>query len=257
MKIVNKSNIPDSLFRYLAMDYYDYEIKGDSFSATELLNPIQMVVLKRRHWDEIEVDAIDKVWSVFGDGVHGRLEKEPGIEKIERLKVTVEGREVSGKWDRIFENEITDYKVTSVFTYMYGSRNKEFMLQLSIYRWLYFKVKGVLLNEVGKIVEIFRDWAERDKKKKNYPQRAAEEVKFNLLSPEQTEQFVTNKVRAIIEAEKLSDDKLPRCSDEDRWYKPSTRTYGRCAKYCDVSKFCHQFKKEKEMESIEWGVELG
>ena len=252
MKIVNKSNIPDSLFRYLKQDNYDYEEKGNSFSATELLNPTQIVILRRRYWSQIEVDAIDNLWKLLGTGVHAILEKEKGIEKIERLKVQVEGREVSGRWDRIFNNEITDYKVTSAFTLMYGSRKEEWTLQLSIYRWLYYKVKGVLLESKGHIVALLRDWSAKNVKEgSKYPDAPAKELHFNLLTPEETEAFVTEKVKQIIAAEKLHDHELPKCTDEERWYKSSTRTYGRCAKYCEVAKYCTQFNKEKQLESIE------
>src|SRR3990167_2697420 len=108
MKIVNRSGIPDALFRYLTRDDYDYQSKGDSFSVPELLNPVQMILLKRRYWSQIETDAIDRLWILLGSGVHAILEKEPGIEKIERLRTEVLGRTVSGRFDRIFNGEITD-----------------------------------------------------------------------------------------------------------------------------------------------------
>lgn len=255
MKIVNRSNIPDSLFRYLSQDNYDYELKGKSLSATEILNPVQIVILKRRYWKDITVDAIDRLWAMLGNGVHAILEKEKDMEKIERLKVEVLGREVSGKWDRIFKNEITDYKVTSAWTIVYGSRVKEWMEQLSIYRWLYFKRKGVLLASKGHIVALLRDWSDKNlKPQKNgnpskYPKAPAQEIDIDLMTPEDTEKFVTAKVDAITKAETLPDDLLPNCSDEDRWYNETKKTYIRCAKYCEVASFCKQLAKEKEREA--------
>ena len=250
MKIVNTSKIPDALFRYLSVDNYDYEEKGDSLSTTELLNPIQIVILKRRYWKDMTIDAIDRLWQMLGNGVHAILEKEKGIEKIERLKWTVEGREISGRWDRIFNNEISDYKVTSAWSVAYGSRDSEWRMQLSIYRWLYWKVKGRMLNSVGYIVALLRDWAERDKAKKNYPQAPAIQKSFDLLTIEDTEAWVTKRVQDIALSEKLSDDKLPECTDEERWYSETKKVYNRCIKYCEVASFCSQLKKEKELESI-------
>lgn len=246
MKIVNKSGIPESLFSYLSMDGYDYDAKGTSFSCTELLNPPQIVILKRRHWNEIEVDGIDRLWQMLGNGVHAILEKEKGIEKIERLKVEVLGRTVSGKWDRIKDNKITDYKVTSAWTVAYGSRNKEWGEQLSIYRWLYFKNKGILLDSKGYIVALLRDW---DSKKVGgkYPKAPALEISLDLMSIEDTEKFVEKKIKAILEAEKT----LPECTDEERWYNGKTKSYMRCARYCEVSKFCPQYQKELNKKNIE------
>ena len=257
MKIVNKSGIPDALFRYLSQDNYDYEKKGDSFSATELLNPIQIIILKRRHWKDITVDAIDQLWKLLGSGVHAILETEQGIEKIERLSIDVLGRKVSGKWDRIFGDEITDYKVTSAWTMVYGSREHEWRLQLSIYRYLYHKCKGVFLRPHGYIVALLRDWAARDAKKMNYPKAPAVQVKLELLSIEDTEAFITGRIKAIIEAEALPDAKLPECSDEDRWYNATKKTYMRCAKYCEVAKFCGQLAREKARESVELAEVVG
>lgn len=263
MKIVNTSNIPDSIFRYLSQDNYDYDEKGTSFSATELLNPVQIIILKRRYWRDITIDAIDQLWKLLGSGVHALLEKEKGIEKIERLKVEILGRKVSGRWDRIFNNKITDYKVTSAWTIYYGDRFEEWAKQLSIYRYLYFKRKGVLLEAKGYIVALLRDWSEKSLKSsklgkinEKYPKSPAIELEMDLMSPEQTELWVIEKVGEIIKAEKMDDNKLPECSDDERWYNKTTRTYNRCSKYCEVSAFCKQLAKEREREAIPEAEEL-
>lgn len=253
MKIVNKSQIPDALFRYLKTDLYDHEEKGNSISATELLKPVRMTVLRRRYDSLLEVDAIDQLWKLLGTGVHAVLEKEKGMEKIERLKVTVLGREVSGRWDRIFKNKITDYKVTSAWSIVFGDREEEWVWQLSIYRWLYFKVKGVLLDETGSIVAILRDWSEKNLKTNKfgkvsdtYPKAPAIELNYKLKTIEETEAFVTECVLNIINSEKLEDDALPLCSDEDRWWNEKNGEYKRCEKYCEVKQYCKQYKDSKK-----------
>ena len=244
MKIINKSKIPDALFRYLKQDLYDYEEKGESLSVTEILNPIQAVVLRRRHEDEIEVDAIDRLWILLGVGVHAILEQEKGIEKIERLKAEILGREISGKFDRIFNNKITDYKVTSAWTLAYRSRDEEWVWQLSIYRWLYWKVKKIKLDLTGSIVCLLRDWAEKNLTNPNYPRSAAVEVKFNLHDFKEVEEFLHVRVALIKKYEKLPDNKLLECSSEERWYNPKQDVYNRCDKYCAAAPFCNQLKRE-------------
>lgn len=256
MKITNKAGIPDSLFRYLSQDLYDYQNKADSYSATELLNPVQIIVLRRRHWENIEIDAIDQTWKLLGSGVHAILEKEKGIEKIERLKWKVMDKEVSGRWDRIFNNEITDFKVTSAWTVTYGSRVEEWKMQLSIYRWLYYKVKQKLLNDTGYIDALLRDWTGKNLDRSNYPKANAVQIPIELCDLEDTEEFITNKIKLIIKAEKMTDTQLLSCTDSERWYNKEKRIYNRCNKYCDVSAFCQQLKREKEIESIEDAEEL-
>ena len=87
-------------------------------------------------------------------------------------------------------------------------------------------------------------------KENNYPKAPALELDFDLMTPDETEEFVADKIGKILEAEKLPDEKLPPCSDEERWYNEPKKTYLRCAKYCDVATFCQQLRKEKEREAI-------
>ena len=243
MKIVNTRNIPEALFKYLSQDSYDYSAKGDSLSATEILNPTRVVVLKRKYGEELVMEAADRLWQMLGNGVHAILEKEKGIEKIERLKWVIEGREISGKWDRIINNQITDYKVTSAISVMYKSREKEWKEQLSIYRFLYFKNKGILLDSKGFIVALLRDWNEKELKNSKYPKENAVQIELKLMSIEDTEKFLSEKVLAIIKAEGLDDVALPECSDEERWWNDYKKVYNRCEKYCDVNKYCNQYQE--------------
>lgn len=243
-RIVNDSKIPESIFNYLSIDNYDYKAKGDSFSATELLNPVQVILLKRRHADEITVDAADRLWVMLGNGVHAILENEKGIEPIERLTAEVLGVKISGKWDRIKNNKITDYKVTSAFTVMYRSREQEWMEQLSIYRWLYFKRYGVLLDSKGYIVALLRDWAAKELSNARYPRAGAVEIELNLMSPEETEDFLEHKIKKIKKAEKVKDKDLPKCTDKERWWNENKKVFNRCARYCEAAAFCVQYNTE-------------
>lgn len=249
MKVINKSKIPEALFKYLAIETYDHAAKGNSYSVTEILNPAQMVVLNRRYKDKIVVDAIDLLWIMLGNGVHAILEKEEGIEKIERLKVMVEGVELSGKWDRIFEDAITDYKVTSAWSIAYGSHQIEWLKQLSIYRWLFFKVKKRLLKNTGFIVALLRDWAERNAGKGNYPDKPALEIPFALIGLVETEEIVKRRLKIIKQAEEVSEDVLAQefaCTDEERWWDVNKKVSRRCVKYCTASKFCKQYAEEEK-----------
>mgnify|MGYP003704311211 CR=1 FL=1 len=68
MKLTNKFNLPETIINVIKRPRYD---KGDSqISATEILNSPRIVQLKRKHWDELEQDASEMVWSLFGSAVH-------------------------------------------------------------------------------------------------------------------------------------------------------------------------------------------
>ena len=251
MKLTNKQNLPEAIFSYLSQDFYDHGAKGDSYSATELLKPTQEIILSRRHHDKLEVDVLDRIWSLFGQGIHAVLEKERGMEPIVRVKAVVAGKTVSGKWDRIKDGKLTDYKCTSAWTVVYKDRYPEWRKQLSIYRWLYWKANGVLLNGTGTIIAILRDWSDKNLKEGgSYPPFPIMEIPFDLMSVEETEVLVLAKLREIAGAEMLPDELLPTCTDEERWYNKTKKTYMKCAKYCPVNKFCKQFGKENEFLAL-------
>ena len=64
MKLTNKHNLPATFVNVITRPTYS---RGDSeISVTEILSPPQLVQLRRRHAEEIEVDAADQVWSLFG-----------------------------------------------------------------------------------------------------------------------------------------------------------------------------------------------
>ena len=244
MKITNKFNLPEPIVEFLKQDFYDYDVKGDSISATQLLKPVQEIVLIMRHSDEIEVDVSSMLWKVLGSGVHAVLEKlkEDNSEIIKRLFADVDGVKISGKFDRIKDKKITDYKVTSAWSVVYDSRSKEWVEQLSIYRWLWFVTHAEELKDKGSIIAILRDWNERDAGKTNYPKSAMVEIELDLMSLENTHKFISEKVKAIKDAIKIKDGELPKCTNEERWWNEKKKVYNKCEKYCNAYKFCNQAK---------------
>jgi hypothetical protein len=245
MLLIN-DGLPEVIYNWLCVDFYDHEGAQDSISATTLLKPTQEIVLTQRHAENIEIKASGRVWSVFGSGVHAVLDKMmvgKGIEKEERLKANIVGRTISGKFDLIKDGTLYDYKVTSAFTIMYGSRVKEWVMQLSIYRWLYHKVKALTLNDKAYIITILKDWRQSDVGKLNYPISPIIEIPIDLMGIEETEHFIILELNKLIKAEKLSDSELPACTDEERWYNAKKKLYMKCDKYCTCKDFCRQFKE--------------
>ncbi len=72
MKLTNKFELPDTFINVINRPTYN---KGDAeISVTEILNSPRIVHLKRLHWDDLEQDAADMVWSLFGSAVHEILQ---------------------------------------------------------------------------------------------------------------------------------------------------------------------------------------
>ena len=196
----------------------------------------------------MEIDASDRVWSLFGSSVHAVLDKLPG-DTEERLFAWAHNRKISGKYDRIENGRLNDYKVTSVWTVVYESRYEDWIDQLSIYRWLYWVNKGIKLDDTGVIIAILRDWTKRDLEKTKtgkYPKFPIVEIPLKLYPITMTQLLVENKVEAIMAAEKLKDEELPECNKEERWWNEKKQEFMKCAKYCNGYKWCHQVKRTNE-----------
>jgi hypothetical protein len=72
-KLTNKHGLPQPVYNAAANDSYSM---GDSdVSITRLLNPPRITALEDRHADEIEVDAMDRIWIILGQAVHTILER--------------------------------------------------------------------------------------------------------------------------------------------------------------------------------------
>lgn len=244
MKIINRLGIPNLIFQFLKYNNYDYN--PDVISTTQFLKSIREYILTKRHYSEIEVEASDTIWRLFGSAVHSVLESAK-LTPLQEERLTVNMGlafgNVSGKYDIVENNKIKDFKVTSVWTTIFGSREDDYTKQLSINRYLYYKVKGITLDDSGSIITIYRDWFEsgmkRDKGGK-YPKSPITETEYKLMSFDDTEQFIISTIKKVKMAEVLPDSELPECSNEERWYNQKQEVYKKCDKYCQCSKFCNQ-----------------
>lgn len=133
MRYTNVYNLPQPVADAISRDTY---IRGDNnYSVTELIEAPRIVQLKRRHWDELEEDVIDNVWSIFGSAVHNIMEAHASDEHFVEQRYYVErhGRKVGGMIDAYNSGTITDYKVTSAWSIIYGSKKDHWTQQLNCY----------------------------------------------------------------------------------------------------------------------------
>jgi hypothetical protein len=226
MKLTNKYALPESIINVLRRPEYS---KGKAhLSVTQLLNSPKIVALTQKHWNELEQDAADMVWSLFGTAIHKVLEhgKDENHVVEQRLHAEIDGWNISGAIDLQIVNEngvdIRDYKTTSAWAVM--NEKIEWEHQLNMYAYLVERVKKVPVTSVG-IVAIIRDWSRRDAAaKEDYPQAPIKEIPIKLWPFEEREAFVMERIHKHAECEFAieTEDDLPECTPQEMWEKPTT-----------------------------------
>lgn len=227
MKFTNKFNLPQTFVNVIHRPTYS---KGKAqISATEIINSPRIVQLKKKYWDEIEQDASEMVWSLFGSAVHNILEHGKDDHHIveERIHLEFDGWHISGAIDlqEVESNgtiTVSDYKVTGAWAVM--NEKDDWHRQLNIYAWMVEKVKKVPVGKL-QIIAIIRDWSARDAAtKENYPQSPVATIDIPLWTFAEREAFIAKRIyehgAALFEME--TDGDLPDCTPEDMWEKKTS-----------------------------------
>lgn len=223
-------------------------------SVTGLLKPPRIGLLWRKHHHKMERDASDMIWALFGQAIHGILERGGDEEHIpeERLFIEVRGWRVSGQIDvqKIGDRyRITDYKSTSAYAVM--SEKPDWEQQLNCY--------AHLLRENGQEVEslhvcaFVRDWnRHRASENLDYPQSPAVMLDIPLWSKEQAADFIEQRVLVHQAAQADWDMEIdpPYCTDDERWMRRPTYAVmksgnKRATKVFDDAQSATSFAKDK------------
>lgn len=259
MTLTNNFNIPFPLSFYLAQDNYDYSSDKDSISATTLIKPTRQFLLGVSGELDANIDILDLFNVVEGNAFHSAMEiairnfKENGkklgycdkeydllinpseqdllnypnkvptyIEK--RISKEFMGFTILGKPDLILDGVLEDHKKVKAFSFMKGNSYKDYILQASIYRWL---LPNVVTSDIFYINYNIKDWNKREVGKKNYPEYPLFKKSYNLLSIEETESFIKNRLKLLLDYRKgvLTKDNIPFCSEEEMWLEPSIYKY--------------------------------
>lgn len=240
----NKLSIP--LAVWALMDNYNVDERENVISVTTLLKPVRQICLGMKFKDNLKViDASDLISSSIGTALHDSVEKAwKNEEKTKRIlsglgysealydevvlerrsEKEIDGYIISGQFDIAFRGTVCDIKSTSVWSYIYGSKDEDYRFQMSIYRWLN---QDIITDDFGYIEHIFTDWsAVQAKRDSQYPQNRILTKKIELLSLEATEKYIKDKI-ALIKLNILKEEnKIVKCSDEDLWMdKPVWKYY--------------------------------
>lgn len=220
--ITNKHGFPQEVYDALCKNRYSGdsdEVKAD-YSATTIIAPVQQTVLKKRYPDANTEDAVDRVWSLFGQLAHSLLEEHGSDDALceKRFFTTILGLTVSGQVDVYKDKTITDYKTTAA----YKIKKKSFVeweQQLNIYAYL-ARLHGLAVNHL-RIIAIIRDWSEADSYQQDYPKAPIVEIPLTLWTTQEQKAFIETRLQILASNELLSDSQLQPCTKQERWMDDS------------------------------------
>lgn len=230
MKITNNQNLPAAVQRAVTNDPYD--ATGSDISATRLLQPPRITALTKKHYDSLEEDVSDRIWSLLGQSVHHVIERaSEGTQDITEQRLFVKndmthGWTLSGTFDYLsHDGQLIDFKTTSAWSAMDATikGKPEWEAQLNILDWLIrhspseIKIKVKSLS----IMAILRDWSKlKALTSDNYPKQQAVMIPIKRWSPEEQDEYVSNRI--ILHQAAMEVDEPPVCTPEERWNKPDT-----------------------------------
>lgn len=272
MLITNQHNLPPAMYHAIAGS--NREPKPGQFSITELIAPPLQGHLRRKHWAEITEDVSERLWALLGSATHYWLDKANADGAGEEwMFFELEGLTITGQPDLIVNNEIHDYKVTSIWSVISGKPKPEWVAQLNAYRWLYHKTTGQLIDNLF-VYAILRDWqAGKALGGNQYPPIPFVTLPVPVFTITDTEADIMARL-----ADHIASTPRP-CTDEEKWLKKpcfaimkeSRKSavrlfeavvdaeaflsgldrkhsiverkgeYGRCKQYCNVNKWCPDY----------------
>ena len=224
MKITNKHGLPESFVAFANAD--NYSAGNADISVTSLIDSPRVRIMRMENRGVMETDVVDMIWPLFGTAVHGILEASSDGESVvqeERLFHEYNGWTLSGAIDHqeIDGDDvvITDYKVTSAWSAMFGK--SEWELQQNCYAQLVRDVKGKNVKSI-RICAILRDWNRRNAQMQaDYPDAPVVVIELPLWSAEKAKAYIEHRVALHQEADLRHDveGEFPLCSDEERWLR--------------------------------------
>lgn len=253
MKITNEHDVSLALAVWLLYDEYDYVDNPKYLSATTLLKPLKQIVMKHRvDFSNESIDVMDFAQASMGTGLHDSIEKawklghksalkklgypervvnavviNPTKEDFDKnpdlIPVYIERRGtknlrgwlIGGKFDIVTEGLLQDFKSTSTYSWVAGSRDDEHKMQGSIYRWIH---DDVITEDVIRINYIFTDFVKyMAANNPKYPARRIMHKDIPLLSYERTEAWLNEKLQLIEKYWDAPESEIPECTDEELW----------------------------------------
>ena len=258
MRFTNNQGVSLAMAVWLATDEYDYDFDPKSISVTSLIAPVRKILLKERLTPETRPvpDIADFTASKMGTAIHDSIERawknnyagalrmlghpEKFIQQVvinpetvepdqipiyveQRIKTPYRGYNIRGKFDLVIDGVLQDTKTTSVYSYMLGSKDEDYALQGSLYRWLN---QEKITADYMQIQFCFTDWQKSlVGTRENYPPSRTQEHTIGLLSIAETEAWINAKLDELEKFADAPEEQIPMCSDKDLWRSPAVYKY--------------------------------
>ena len=250
MKVTNILGLPQAFVDAVSVERHNE--KG-CYSATTILHGACETILQERHYDEIEVDASDSIWAVFGSAVHSIFEKQnTGTEKESFYSFPVSHSKVTGRVDS-YDPQIQtlhDFKTASVWKIQFADFD-DWYKQGMIYAWL-MKKNGVEVKRC-EFIALLKDHSKsKAKVDPNYPQLPTYIYRFDVTETglAEIEKFIFDKVAELEKAELLADEELPPCTKEERWQGEDKFAVMKEGRKTAIKLFDSKEEAEKNMASL-------
>lgn len=258
MKITNNYQVDLPIAVWLLQNGYnsgaDEAPPGELLSVTTLMKPTRRLILERQvDYEKESIDVSELVSSRTGHAFHDSIERawaegnwQHAMHRlgypdsiIDRVRINPDPSDVAdddiaifleqrgfkeiggivltGQLDFSINGAYRDVKSTSTFAYMSGTKDEDYILQGSMYRYI---MPEMIWQDTMRIEFIFTDWAKfRAKADPNYPQVKVAHKEFPLMSIEDTEQWILDKLDDIKKNARYAKDqsKLVRCTDKELW----------------------------------------
>lgn len=280
--ITNNGGLSLSMAIWLATDGYNPGVLQDPakemISATTLLKPTRAFLLAQQvPLAEATVDVTDLISARLGHAIHGSIEDawrnnyasamrklgypqkvidmirinpetvEPDTIPVyleQRYYREIDGVTISGQFDQIVNGELEDTKTTSVWSYLGTSKDEDYVIQGSVYRWIN---PEKVTSDIFKIQHVFTDW-QRMMLKQNpkYPPHRVIESKYTLMSLSETERWISSKLKEIRENIGISQDRMVRCTKKELWMSDPQYKY-----YADPEKAKSGGRSTKNFDNLQ------
>lgn len=220
MKVTNRLGLPAAFVNAVSVRRHN---EPGCYSATTLNKGAKEIILTDRHFDELEVDAADSVWAVWGTAVHALMEsKKDDNFHEEKFEVPLSKSKITGQVDSYdMENAtIFDWKTASVWKVIKADF-ADWKAQGMTYAWL-MSQKGLPVKKC-RFVALLKDHSKtKAQTDSTYPQSPVFVYEFDVTEDglKETGERLLKKVAEVEAASLLEDKDIPICSESERWAEP-------------------------------------
>ncbi len=229
MKLTNRLRLPAPLFRAIEWQQSQHSVGEADLSCTQLIDSPLIAWLWRKFRDQVQEDASERLWPLYGTLAHAVLEEFAGEgEHVETEAIAeVDSLRISGHIDLLVlpDGTLQDYKFTSAWTVATAKRQgkPEWECQLNVYRYLLeHAISGSGVEQLPQIqqlqiIAMLRDWGPRHQQDGLKP---VEVIEVPLWSQEHVLAYIQERV--ALHRAAFGEEFPPICTPQERWATPTT-----------------------------------